>query len=460
MKNLIIINILILCIATGYAQIKVTILPESEVTVTGLLATSPVKIKDKPGEFVVAAKKGYVSYGEKLEDIAKRGSSVTVNLQKVKKLPEGVKTRKIEFAKIADASGKLSGSTASYSGFGYYSATPRNFDDAKWIKPMSKVMSEWGYSMVGTNSFFQEKGNAPDLVVAGEITGFGKDTRGSGFQVSVLVNWSVYNVDLKKVVATLSTGGFSDSKKGLQFDDELILALQDALIGLMSDTKFQEMAILGSSGSTAISKEATVLPRVPATKYGSYGEVIRGVMGSVVTLKTSSLTHGSGFVISKDGYILTNDHVVAGADNIEVIFDNGLSMEGKLIKTDPDRDVALVKISGNGLKPLSVNSSTSLTSVGTDVIAIGTPDDIKLGQTVTKGIISGKRELEDDHDVKHNFIQTDASINPGNSGGPLLTNTGEVIGIVVSKVIGKGFEGLAFAIPIGEALEKLNIKFE
>ncbi len=456
MKSLIIIHTLILFIVTGFAQTKLTVLPQSVVTVSGTLVSSPVKIKEWPGDFVVAAQEGYVSYGEMVEDILKRGSAVTVNLQKVKKLPEGAKTRKIEFAKIADASGRLS-TTLTYSPFVGLSSTTRNFEDLQWIKPMSEFMSDWGYTMVGTNTFFQEKGDAPDLVVAGEITGFGKAMRGS---VSVLVNWSVYDVDLKKVVATVLAGGYSYSGKNLRLDDELILALQDALIGLMSDSAFQEIAKVGSSGSTASLKEATVLTVVPATKYDSYGEVIRGVMGSVVTIKTSSLTHGSGFVISKDGYILTNDHVVAGSNNIEVIFDNGFSMEGKLIKTDPDRDVALVKISASGLKPLSVNSSPSLTSVGTDVIAIGTPDDIKLGQTVTKGIISGKRELEDERDVKHNFIQTDASVSPGNSGGPLLTNTGEVIGIVVSKVIGQGFEGLAFAIPIGEALEKLNIKFE
>ncbi len=460
MKNLKITGAFVFLTFLSVAQTKLTVVPESEMTLTGALVSSPLKVKEKPGDFVVAAKKGYITYGEKVEDIVKKGAAVTVTLQKVNKLPAETKTKKIEFAKIVDASGKLGTGYSTYNPFGGSSyVPPKNFDDPKWTKPMSKTMSDWGYRIVGTNAIFEEKGDAPDLVVAGEIAAFGKDTRGSGFQVSVLMNWSVYNVNQKKVVSTIPAGGYSDSKMDLSFDDELILAMQDALVGLMSNSEFQEMVKSGSSGSSA-AKEVTTLPKITATKYGSYGEMIKEVIGSVVTVKTSSIAHGSGFVIGKDGYILTNDHVVAGAEEIEIIFDNGFSMEGKVVKTDQERDVALVKISGSGFKPLAINSSVELTTVGSEVIAIGTPADIKLGQTVTKGIISGKRELEDDHDVKNNYIQTDVTINPGNSGGPLLTNNGEVVGVVVSKIKGDGIEGLAFAIPIGEALEKLSIKFE
>jgi serine protease Do len=125
-----------------------------------------------------------------------------------------------------------------------------------------------------------------------------------------------------------------------------------------------------------------------------------------------------------------------------------------LIKANDDRDVALLKISGSGFKALPLGTSDDA-SVGTEVVAIGTPQDIKLGQTVTKGIVSGKREMEE-----KNFIQTDVAINSGNSGGPLINSSGEVIGIIVAKVFGKSVEGLGFAIPINEAIKKLNLKLE
>ncbi|MGE0637477.1 MAG: S1C family serine protease [Bacteroidia bacterium] len=458
MKRNILTAVLILTYITVFSQTKVTILPESaEVTLNGGFVSTSLKLSEKQSnEFLVASLKGYVTQGAKVEDILSHGTSHTIKLQKIVKLPAESKTRKIEFSKVVDGTGKLS--TAQY-GYMYYAAAI-NFEDPKFPKAINKTMMDWGFDMVGTNAVFEEKGNAPDLVLACEILNAGKETRGSGFQASVLLNWSVYNVNQKKVVYNLNTGGFSDSKRSHTFVDELILAINDGLVALMSDSKFQELA-LSASETTSSGKtvEATNLPKITAASYSSYGEMIKGVVGSVVTVKTN-FGHGSGFVISKSGFVLTNDHVISGASSIEIIFDNGFSMEGTMVKTDEDRDVAMLKIAGNGFKPLAINTSSDGTSVGTEVIAVGTPADLKLGQTVTKGIVSGKRELEEDNGTKNNYIQTDVSINSGNSGGPLINSKGEVVGIIAAKVKGTGVEGLGFAVPIGEALEKLNIKFE
>jgi serine protease Do len=124
-----------------------------------------------------------------------------------------------------------------------------------------------------------------------------------------------------------------------------------------------------------------------------------------------------------------------------------------LVAENKKRDVALLKVVGNGYRALPINLDDNINKVGADVIAIGTPQDISLGQSVTKGIISGKRVFED-----LQYIQTDVSINSGNSGGALINNNGEVIGIIVSKLIGSGVEGLGFAIPINSALQDLNIQ--
>jgi S1-C subfamily serine protease len=465
MKHFILTKLLIVICFIGFAQkTKITILPESaDVTLKGKLVGNTVKLNDKELDaFVVGSQKGYVTYGEKAEEIVKKGATVNVNLAKINKLPAGANTRKIEFTKFVDAA-ELSHSSTSYTygygGLGAYSSAGIDIEEPQYLKPIPKLMSDWGFKMVGTNAVFQES-ETPDLALAGEITGFGKDSRGSGLQVSVLVNWSLLNVDTKKVIYTATTGGFSDSKKKLKFSEEFILALKDAAVGLMSDPKFQDLTIEKAESSTsAKTGVATSLPKITPVKYTGYGDMIKNVVGSVVTIKVDG-GFGSGFIISKSGYLLTNHHVITGSSKIEVVFDNGFNMEATLIKSDEARDVALLKITGSGFKPLSINPDPEAAGVGTEVVAIGTPLDLKLNQTVTKGIVSGKREMEDGHERKLNFIQTDVSINGGNSGGPLLNTEGQVIGIATKKLVGKGVEGIGFVIPIGEAIDELNIKFE
>ena len=136
---------------------------------------------------------------------------------------------------------------------------------------------------------------------------------------------------------------------------------------------------------------------------------------------------GSGFIISKDGSILTNNHVVEGADSITVILTDKRELKAKLIGNDPRTDIALIKINdGKDLPVVAMGDSDTL-EVGEWAIAIGNP--FGLGQTVTVGIVSAKGRDRVGINDYENFIQTDAAINPGNSGGPLLNIHGEVIGI-------------------------------
>ena len=155
---------------------------------------------------------------------------------------------------------------------------------------------------------------------------------------------------------------------------------------------------------------------------------------------------GSGFLIDRSGYVVTNNHVVDGADTIVVTLSNKKEYEAELIGRDPKTDLALLRIEpSDDLKPLAIGDSDAL-SVGEWVVAIGSP--FGLEQTVTAGIVSAKGRVigagpYDD------FIQTDASINPGNSGGPLINMKGEVIGI--NTAIVAGGQGIGFAIPINLA---------
>jgi serine protease Do len=174
---------------------------------------------------------------------------------------------------------------------------------------------------------------------------------------------------------------------------------------------------------------------------------------AVVTV-TGTKGFGSGVVISPDGYIVTNYHVVQGEKKISVKLSQDIKLNADVVKTNPEYDLALLKLTASELKALPFANSDE-TEIGDEVYAIGTPSDLELGQTITKGIISGKRTLEN-----ISFIQSDVSISPGNSGGPLLNDKGQIIGITTMKIIGKGIEGIGFSIPSNVVLEMLNISID
>lgn len=160
---------------------------------------------------------------------------------------------------------------------------------------------------------------------------------------------------------------------------------------------------------------------------------------------------GSGFIIDRDGFILTNAHVVAGADKVTVTLQDGRTFTGEVRGTDEVTDLAVVKIDGNGDKlPVATLGDSSQVAVGDWAIAVGTPGG--LDNTVTLGIISTLDRSSSAvgiPDKRVSFLQTDAAINPGNSGGPLLNANGEVIGI--NTAIRANATGIGFAIPINTA---------
>lgn len=159
---------------------------------------------------------------------------------------------------------------------------------------------------------------------------------------------------------------------------------------------------------------------------------------------------GSGFIINKKGYILTNNHVVEGADTISVTLSDKREFTGEIVGTDPQSDVALIKIDNASNLPVLPLGDSSKLEVAEWVIAIGNP--FGLSQTVTVGVVSATGRNSVGINDYENFIQTDAAINPGNSGGPLINARGEVVGIntaLFSKT--GGYMGIGFAIPINMA---------
>ncbi|KPK56052.1 MAG: hypothetical protein AMS22_02505 [Thiotrichales bacterium SG8_50] len=163
---------------------------------------------------------------------------------------------------------------------------------------------------------------------------------------------------------------------------------------------------------------------------------------------------GSGVIVSEQGYILTNNHVVAGADEIRVALRDGRSGQARVVGLDPDSDLAVLHIELRDLPTITLGQSDSL-RVGDVVLAIGNPFGV--GQTVTSGIVSATGRKELGINVFENFIQTDAAINPGNSGGALINAYGELVGINTAIFTRSGgSQGIGFAIPISLARDVMS----
>ena len=163
---------------------------------------------------------------------------------------------------------------------------------------------------------------------------------------------------------------------------------------------------------------------------------------------------GSGVIVSMDGYILTNNHVIEGADEIEVVLTDGQSVRAKVVGTDPETDLAVLKVELKGL-PAMAFAESDQAEVGDRVLAIGNPFGV--GQTVTSGIVSAMGRNRLGINTFENFIQTDAAINPGNSGGALVTSDGALLGINTAIYSRSGGSmGIGFAIPSGTARSVLD----
>jgi Do/DeqQ family serine protease len=227
-----------------------------------------------------------------------------------------------------------------------------------------------------------------------------------------------------------------------------------------------------NSGSVALIQSAELSPgEVPA---GSFRLAAKKSAAAVVSINTSKAARqnphgndpwfkffygeqgnapqvglGSGVIVSASGYILTNNHVVESADEIEVVLNDGRQAKAKIIGTDPDSDLALLKIELDRLPVIVLGNSDSL-QVGDQVLAIGNPFGV--GQTVTGGIVSALGRNQLGINTFENFIQTDAAINPGNSGGALVDTQGNLLGINTAIYSRSGGSlGIGFAIPVTTA---------
>ena len=222
----------------------------------------------------------------------------------------------------------------------------------------------------------------------------------------------------------------------------------------------------GGNGMT-INKVVTTADETNAvTGEMNTSDIVNATKNSVVEITTEIVTTGSflqqyiesgagsGVIISENGYIITNNHVIEDATSITVTLADGTSYSAEIVGRDSDLDVALIKIDATGLDPAEIGDSATA-QVGDKAVVIGNPLG-QLGGSVTQGIISSVNRNVMIDGVSHNVMQIDAAINPGNSGGGLFNGKGELVGIVVAKSVDESVEGIGFAIPINDVSDILE----
>ncbi|BAW85744.1 S1C family serine protease [Limosilactobacillus fermentum] len=226
------------------------------------------------------------------------------------------------------------------------------------------------------------------------------------------------------------------------------------------------------SGGTSVSKNKASLTNETTKAYNATKNAVVSVINKQATSSSDSLygnletaSEGSGVIYKKSGnvaYVVTNNHVVSGSSEIQVILSNGKTVDAQIVGTDETTDLAVLKINAANVTTVATFGNSNDIAAGQDVIAIGSPMGSEYANTVTKGIISAtKRTVKaSDSSVATTVIQTDAAINSGNSGGPLVNMAGQVIGInsmkLASSTDGTSVEGMGFSIPSNEVVRVIN----
>ncbi|WP_207922838.1 trypsin-like peptidase domain-containing protein [Micromonospora sp. KC606] len=244
----------------------------------------------------------------------------------------------------------------------------------------------------------------------------------------------------------------------------LLIPLITALLaGALGGALGYALAVRGGAGGGVIlGARPADAPGLAQRRPESLAGVAEKVLPSVVTVRVVGLggvSEGSGFIVSADGHVITNDHVVGRGGRASVVFNDGSTAPATVVGQDPESDIAVIKVSRNGLRPIEFGDSDAL-AVGDPVLAVGSP--LSLANTVTAGIVSALDRTmqagEPGGPVRYYAaIQTDAAVNHGNSGGPLVDSAGRVIGVnsTIKSLVAEGQEagniGLAFAIPINQA---------
>lgn len=343
-----------------------------------------------------------------------------------------------------------------------------NITDDEFTEAFREELEKYNYPVVGDpNALFEDPSSwKAELLVAGQVNkldisvcypmaGFGnlKDSKGGAF---VRVHWQIYGqLERKVVYETTTEGSFqSDSSTTFGIEKNLTNAFAIAVQNLLADVKFHQLVTrrAAAPGGAATSPVASFGPL--ELKVSSLGaSSLDAARKATVTVFAGS-GHGSGFIVSPDGFVLTNEHVVREARFVTVRLSNGRETVGDVVRVSSVRDVALIRLREQNLPAVRMAENFQ-PPIGSDVYAIGTPRRESLDTTMTRGIVSAYRD-----ERGQKYLQSDVQIHPGNSGGPLVAVDGRVVGIAVQGLMaGNASQNLNFFVPIDEAIAALNLQF-
>lgn len=303
----------------------------------------------------------------------------------------------------------------------------------------------------GDESAFSEKlGTEADYKLGVTLLAMHYELCGGGGEISgignVKLRVELFSNKLKKIVYSKNVNGAYAASKKMKIEDFDTELFGDAFNEMFADASYTAM-FREDAPAAATQTEEPVTVKNGALAAGGIGKHAKEILGAVVTVE-SGLGAGSGFLIGKDGYVISNYHVVGEAKFAKIRFSGGQSVVGAIIRSDPVRDVVLIKTEAEPRTLLSIR--TKPLKVGEEVYAMGSPFGEALSGTTTRGIVSAERNMSG-----LRFIQSDVPINPGNSGGPLVDAAGEVVAIAELKK--EDASGIGLFIPISEALDKLGV---
>lgn len=268
------------------------------------------------------------------------------------------------------------------------------------------------------------------------------------------IEWQVYSSLRREVVATIQTVETAEWIKrigGKEPQQSLgYMAFAANVRALANSEQFRALVTAPDVAPPGVAETAGRLSPIPLVTVAKGPIELEQATGSVVAVFAGS-GHGSGVLVSDEGYILTNHHVVGTASTVRVRWSDGFETQGEVVRSDKRRDVALVRTEPRGRSALPV--SRRPLKVGAQVYAVGAPLDPKLQGTVTRGVVSANRILDG-----YNFIQSDTPVTNGNSGGPLLDEQGVIVGLTNMGIPPERGSSLNFFIPIGDALDFLALR--
>lgn len=333
-------------------------------------------------------------------------------------------------------------------------------DNTIFSDAIADVLKKHGYTDT-TRSVLQNKTNTIYLgaevnnIQFSDIHNYKGQFRQNYSVGEVTINWTFYDVYGQKKFqrSTVSKSGEFSSNFYDEPQDYIEVILEDAITASFFEVlKADEVQKLLKEEQ--VEKPSFTPLAIKRNNESSLVKTISEAQNATVTLKNKD-GHGSGIVIDNEGYILTNFHVVANQEqNTTVILKGGEEIPCTVVRVNEYADLALLKVNKKFNSSFKLPTAAEY-SAGMDVFAIGTPNSIELGQTLSKGIISGIRNNKDSE-----WIQTDVSVNPGNSGGALIDRDGRLLGVVNSKVTGFGIEGIAFCIPAYKVSQFLSLSLE